>query len=221
MGNAHLAQAGLEERWDWRSLRAQSRDAYEADDAERGLLLDRIPGVHLGRLATALERSGQPTALGQLNRWIEATNARCSAERFVAKSEAEMVALRDRLHELRQSGPSETESYSEMPETLCSDSRWPEFVRSFERETRFNPMLDSRGQLVALKVIASEFPLLLDTFEADGSTVSSMAEFYASRFSEDPEPTPNQPGLEARNRKVEAEDEAPLDSDDAERPGHL
>lgn len=69
--NRHLERHGIEARIDRRSLDAQG--------------IDREPTQHLGPYATRLERDGEPSERGDLNREIEARNA----EREPAKQEQE------------------------------------------------------------------------------------------------------------------------------------
>jgi hypothetical protein len=59
--NARLREAGVEARVDHRSLEAQG--------------IDREATIHLGPAATALERRGVPTRLGESNRAVQASHA--------------------------------------------------------------------------------------------------------------------------------------------------
>jgi len=59
--NARLCEAGVEARVDHRSLEAQA--------------IDREATIHLGPAATALERRGVPTRLGESNRAVQARHA--------------------------------------------------------------------------------------------------------------------------------------------------
>ncbi len=59
--NARLREAGVEARVDHRSLEAQE--------------IDREATIHLGPTATALERRGVPTRLGESNRAVQASHA--------------------------------------------------------------------------------------------------------------------------------------------------
>jgi hypothetical protein len=59
--NARLREAGVEARVDHRSLEAQA--------------IDREATIHLGPAATALERRGVPTRLGESNRAVQASHA--------------------------------------------------------------------------------------------------------------------------------------------------
>lgn len=65
--NKALAMAGLSERTDHRTLKAQRMSALEQGDLDKAKALDRLPTVHLGKAATALERKGIRTRLGAYN----------------------------------------------------------------------------------------------------------------------------------------------------------
>ena len=71
--NAALADAGHESRIDHRTLEAQG--------------IDREPGVHLGKDATALEKQGQKTRLGTRNRQVEFGNRMRPYVRAVEESQ--------------------------------------------------------------------------------------------------------------------------------------
>lgn len=70
LSNAALARHGHDARIDHRSLAAQREDAIRAGDAERAEELNREPTKHLGVAATAMERRGARTDLGEFNRRI-------------------------------------------------------------------------------------------------------------------------------------------------------
>ena len=72
--NERLREAGVEARVDHRSLEAQ--------------VIDREATIHLGPAATALERRGVPTRLGESNRAVQASNAERQRE-AEARQEAE------------------------------------------------------------------------------------------------------------------------------------
>lgn len=71
IGNRHLERHGFEPSLDHRSLEAQG--------------IERVPSVHLGRAATALERDGITTERGDLNREIAAENAQRVIELAVTR----------------------------------------------------------------------------------------------------------------------------------------
>lgn len=70
MTNEALARHGHTARIDHRTLAAQREDALRAGDAERAEELNREPTKHLGVAATAMERRGERTDLGEFNRRI-------------------------------------------------------------------------------------------------------------------------------------------------------
>ena len=80
--NARLREAGVEVRVDHRSLEAQE--------------IDREATIHLGPTATALERRGVPTRLGESNRAVQASHAERQRE-----AEAQHEAEQKRQAELQ------------------------------------------------------------------------------------------------------------------------
>jgi hypothetical protein len=70
LSNQALARHGHEARIDHRSLAAQREEAQQRGDAEKAAELDREPTKHLGVAATAMERRGETTDLGDINRRI-------------------------------------------------------------------------------------------------------------------------------------------------------
>lgn len=72
--NAYLAAAGVSTRVDHRSLKDQAAEAAEQGDELTAAELSRIPGLHLGKDATALHRRGADTVLKQGNDRIEQAN---------------------------------------------------------------------------------------------------------------------------------------------------
>lgn len=73
LANQALEKAGQEARIDHRSLEAQG-------------ITDRLPGVHLGPTATAIERSGRESDVGR--------RAREQADEFMANMQAQVALLR-------------------------------------------------------------------------------------------------------------------------------
>lgn len=61
LANQHLAQAGHDVRIDHRTLKEQG--------------IDRVPTVHLGPVATAMERRGKKSERGEINREIRQLEA--------------------------------------------------------------------------------------------------------------------------------------------------
>ena len=84
IGNRHLVRHGFEPTLDCRSFE------------DRGV--DRVPGLHMGKAATALERDGVTTDRGDINRDIGAHNAglreRAQQEIEARKAEADRMAAR-------------------------------------------------------------------------------------------------------------------------------
>jgi hypothetical protein len=75
--NARLREAGVEARVDHRSLEAQA--------------IDREATIHLGPTATALERRGVPTRLGESNRAVQASHAERRREAEARPAETKAV----------------------------------------------------------------------------------------------------------------------------------
>lgn len=73
--NRYLDEAEIAVRVDHRSLEVQAEAAIERGDLAAALGLTRQPTVHLGKHATALERKGVPTDLGEMNATIANDNA--------------------------------------------------------------------------------------------------------------------------------------------------
>ena len=94
--NERLREAGVDVRVDHRSLEAQA--------------IDREATIHLGPTATALERRGVPTRLGESNRAVQASNAERwreteptrPAEPPAAEAEARAPAQENILQALRE-----------------------------------------------------------------------------------------------------------------------
>ena len=123
--NARLREAGVEARVDHRSLEAQE--------------IDREATIHLGPTATALERRGVPTRLGESNRAVQASHAerqrdaevqyeaeqKRQAELQASEAEARTPAQENILQALRAKTarwyrtavlpPSEDEAFAEPP----------------------------------------------------------------------------------------------------------
>lgn len=72
--NAHLEAANLDVRVDHRSLKAQADDALACGDLVAAAVLSRAPTRHLGKDASAIERRGEHSELGERNRSIQKAN---------------------------------------------------------------------------------------------------------------------------------------------------
>ncbi len=104
--NARLREAGVEARVDHRSLEAQA--------------IDREATIHLGPAATALERRGVPTRLGESNRAVQASNAERQRE-----AEARPEAERRETEPTRPVEPkaAEAEARAPAPESILQALR--------------------------------------------------------------------------------------------------
>ncbi len=72
--NAHLEAANLDVRVDHRSLKAQADEALARGDIVAAAVLSRAPTRHLGKDASAIERRGEYSELGERNRSIQEEN---------------------------------------------------------------------------------------------------------------------------------------------------
>jgi MobA/MobL family len=70
MSNQALERHGHSARIDHRTLSAQREEAQQKGDDKQSAELDREPTKHLGPSATAMERRGKSTDLGDINRRI-------------------------------------------------------------------------------------------------------------------------------------------------------
>lgn len=89
--NAHLEAANLDVRVDHRSLKAQSDEALARGDLVAAAVLSRAPTRHLGKDASAIERRGEYSELGERNRSIQEANQHAFDEvlaRFEQESRA-------------------------------------------------------------------------------------------------------------------------------------
>jgi hypothetical protein len=94
--NARLREAGVEARVDHRSLEAQE--------------IDREAMIHLGPTATALERRGVPTRLGESNRAVQASHAERQRD-----AEARPAAERRETEPTRPAEPPAAEAEARAP----------------------------------------------------------------------------------------------------------
>lgn len=104
--NARLREAGVETRVDHRSLEAQGND--------------REATIHLGPAATALERRGVPTRLGESNRAVQASHAERRRD-----AEARREAERRETEPTRPAEPpaAEAEARAPAPESILQALR--------------------------------------------------------------------------------------------------
>ncbi|ATS89995.2 MobQ family relaxase [Xanthomonas citri] len=173
IGNRHMADAGLTERWDHRTLEAQREEAHARGEVAKAVELDRAPGVHLGATATAFERRGIETFLGDLNRAIASENrARRLAHRRKGV-EATLDEFEQRLIQLRKEQEIEA-----MPTAATSgreDSRWPAYEHELMRIGAAEYRIDPRYLRLNLQLLESRFVELADAIEEQGFEVSELA----------------------------------------------
>lgn len=89
--NAHLEAANLDVRVDHRSLKAQSDEALARGDLVAAAVLSRAPTRHLGKDASAIERRGEYSELGERNRSIQEAN-QAAFDEVLARFERESRA---------------------------------------------------------------------------------------------------------------------------------
>ncbi|MGH8759163.1 MAG: MobQ family relaxase [Burkholderiales bacterium] len=174
IGNRHMADAGLAERWDQRTLEAQREEAQAQGETVKAVELDRMPGVHLGAAATAFERRGIETFLGGLNRAIAAENR---ARRLGHKRKGVEVALEEfeqRLAELQKE--QEAKPTPMVERKGHEDHRWPEYERELMHLGTMEPRIDPRYLKLNLQFIENRFVELADAMEAQGLGVSELAQ---------------------------------------------
>jgi len=173
IGNRHLSAAGLKERWDHRALEVQREQAETQGDYAKAIELDRLPGVHLGAVATAFERRGIETLLGDLNRAIAAENL---ARRRAHRRKGVESAIEEFEHQLAALRKEQAQEFE--PATVESDRidpRWPEYERELMRIGTTKHKIDPRYLELALQVAGDRFVELADAIEAQGFEVSELA----------------------------------------------
>jgi hypothetical protein len=180
IGNTHMERAGLDERWDHRTLSVQREDALERGDIAAAEELDRLPGVHIGAAATALERQGIDTYWGNLNRIILAQNAERRLGHERKRIEESMAALERRLAELR----SAQEADATQPEPSDDDPRWAAFERTFMHAVQFEHGLSLIGLTAPMDALKARFSAYMDTAEEQGMTPEEFAQAYAKGLAE-------------------------------------
>lgn len=180
IGNTHMERAGLDERWDHRTLSVQREDALERGDIAAAEELDRLPGVHIGAAATALERQGIDTYWGNLNRIILAQNAERRLGHERKRIKESMAALERRLAELR----SAQEADATQPEPSDDDPRWAAFERTFMHAVQFEHGLSLIGLTAPMDALKARFSAYMDTTEEQGMTPEEFAQAYAKGLAE-------------------------------------
>ncbi len=180
IGNKHLEKAGLEERWDHRTLEVQKTDALARGDAEKAEAFDRLPGVHLGAVATALERDGLPTFVGDLNRSIAAENAARKLARTRTHAEESLQELERQLLELRNE--QETDEITKSTGQGKNDPRWAEFERDLLHVGQFQFGLGFTDIASALRETEGRFIELADALNQQGKGVGELARLVAEQL---------------------------------------
>lgn len=115
--NAHLAAAGVSARVDHRSLKNQAAEAAEQGDELTAAELSRIPGLHLGKDATALHRRGVDTVLKQGNDGIHQANS-AAWDRAVAQMAGEGRLMEAASDQAISVGPREVPSHAAIQSML-------------------------------------------------------------------------------------------------------
>ncbi|HCF3474292.1 TPA: MobA/MobL family protein [Pseudomonas aeruginosa] len=180
IGNKHMEQAGLDERWDHRTLSVQREDALERGDLEKAAELDRLPQVKLGAAAAALERKGVDTYWGNLLRGILAENSLRRLRHERKRIEDSMAAMERRIAELRDL--QETEEAP--PESGSNDSRWEVFEREFMRAAQFEHDLSLTVLAAPLAGLKAKFAAYMDTAAEQGMTPEIFAQACAKGMAE-------------------------------------
>lgn len=180
IGNKHLEKAGLEERWDHRTLEAQKKDALARGDTAKAEAFDRLPGVHLGAVATALERDGLPTFVGDLNRSIVAENASRKLARARMYAEESLQELERQLLELLN--VQETDEIAKSTGQGKNDPRWEEFRSELLHVGQFQFGLGFTEVASALREAEGRFSELADALNHQGKGVGELARLIAEQL---------------------------------------
>ena len=190
--NARLREAGVEARVDHRSLEAQA--------------IDREATIHLGPAATALERRGVPTRLGESNRAVQASNAERQRE-----AEARPEAERRETEPTRPVEPKAAEARPEAERRETEPTR-PVEPKAAEAETRA-PALES-----ILQALRAQTARLYPTEVFPPPLEAAFAEPSPTRPPSPPETTETErqrraDEAESARRQREAERQALLRAD--------
>lgn len=175
IGNNHMERAGLDERWDHRTLSVQREDALERGDIATAEELDRLPGVHIGAAATALERQGIDTYWGNLNRIILAQNSERRLGHERKRIEESMAVLERRLAALRAAQEADTTQWEQSDD----DQRWAVFERTFMHAAQFEYGLSLTGLAAPLAGLKACFAAYMDTAAEQGMTPEMFAQACA------------------------------------------
>ena len=146
LANAALERAGQVVRIDHRSL------------ADQGIE-DRLPGVHLGPTATAIERSGRESDVGrraraQADQFMADMQAQVAlqraAEKDVAELEAELAQLRWQATPVQDRLKATREAHSRLLDER--KSLWQREQQAEEAAKRARPMVEVKAAVEALPV---------------------------------------------------------------------
>ena len=112
--NAALERAAVQERVSCDRLEVQLGRALEAGEFEAAAKLDRLPGVHLGPAAAAMERQGLATDLGdELRAVAEENAARAAAYEAVREMAADVPEAPAKFLEARATSADPLDAFQE------------------------------------------------------------------------------------------------------------
>jgi len=180
IGNRHMALAGLDERWDHRTLSAQLDDAEWWGNTAAADALDRQPGVHIGAASTAMERKGIDTYWGNQNRIILARNTERRLERERKRVADSLAVAQRRLRELH----AEQEAEAAQVESSHDDPRWVVFEDEFMRAAQFEHGLSLSDLIPALAGLKPRFAAEMKKADARGITPEMYARVQAKEMAE-------------------------------------
>lgn len=206
IGNTHMERAGLDERWDHRTLSVQREDALERGDTATAEELDRLPGVHIGAASTALERRGINTFWGNLNRAIFAQNAERRLGHERKRVEDSLADLERRLNELRAA----QEADAAQSECSSDDPRWTVFERAFMHAAQFEYDLSLIELTAPLTGLKAQFSAYMDTAAEQGMTAEMFAQACAKTMA-----AQDRQNMQERAAKDADTKSSPEDSPDA------
>lgn len=178
IGNKYMQSAGLEERWDHRSLSAQRNDALSRGDNEALEGLDRQPGIHIGALSTALERKGIDTFWGNINRMILAKNAQRRLWHERKNHEEALVKLMQQLDISRKT--EQTDKVLKF--SINNDNQWALFETTFLQAAQFDHGLSLIQLLEPLAALKSRFVTYMDLAHQQDITPEAFAITCAKGF---------------------------------------
>ncbi len=123
--NEHLALAGFDVCIDHRTLAARAAEAQAEGRFKDALVLSRVPTRHLGKAATAMERAGTPTRLGDTNAEIAMENTEALAAAlsdldriFAPSNDAEQIIEKRTRTQKADSSPFDKSAVEETQDHL-------------------------------------------------------------------------------------------------------